>query len=339
MECGTERSAGGASPLHRSDPRPPLAIERRCSPALFAALLACCSWRMRALRMLVGCVDEHSARRPRLASRGPRQAAKRSTPPRPLQRLKSRRNTSATTSRPGRSTASTGRSSRGSARSSAITDATLHRRAPRRAPRIPLGPADRCSSRREHVGEVRGRPRRRHAGPLEPGRRDLRGRELLACVGCSGRLQEGDLRLQPRGMVRGRGRELGGEVPRAIHLIRSVRRGHAGDAVAHGRRRRLRSRERGKPDVDAVHLRRSRGARSGGRASRMDSRRGADDGAGDGRGGERAAGTAVRARRSSRIRWARAKRTARARSTTCSTAAACDRSRKSRRTTRLRRTT
>ena len=192
-------------------------------------------------------------------------------------------------------TAWTGRSWRGSARSSATTGATPIRRARRRGRSTRRAPAGRCSSS-PRLGDVRGgRRRRRRAGPLEPGRRDLRGGELPAAPRARRRLQEGDLRLQPRGLVRRRGRELGGEVSRPAHPASGCPAPEAARAAGTGAER---SRERRKPDAGAVHRGRTRGARARGRPPGADPDGRAGDGAGDGGGGQRAAGTALRSGRS-----------------------------------------
>ena len=162
-------------------------------------------------------------------------------------------------------------------------------------------PAGRCSSSRAPGRSTGWSRRRRHARPLEPGGRDLRGRELPARVGRAGRLQEGDLRLQPRRMVRGRGRELGGEVsrrrrPRRPPTAAQPSRPSTAPAPARGRLRTAAWRAKARRRCEFIPGERAELDPADGHLA-LDPRRGADDGAGDGRGGERAAGTAVRAGR------------------------------------------
>ena len=74
-----------------------------------------------------------------------------------------------------------------------------------------------------HVGDVwRGRRRRREGRSLGSGRRDHGSRELPARLGRARQLQESDLRVQPRGMVRGRGRGMGDEVSRLDHGLHHI---------------------------------------------------------------------------------------------------------------------
>ncbi len=171
----------------------------------------------------------------------------------------------------------------------------------------------------------RGRRRRRQGRPWDAGRRDLSRRPTTCGLGRAGRLPAGDLRLQPRRLVRRRGRRLGRAAtarrrartqdPRASRAARSKAR----DRRAAGRRHRRRC---------ASSPASARSARSGRRARRADPRR-------------RTAecrrwwspATSCRTCRTALpgipTHGAPPKRTARAPSTTCSTARACVRSRKS----------
>ena len=112
-------------------------------------------------------------------------------------------------------TAWTGRSSRGSARSSATTGATPTPRARRRAPSTPPAPAGRCSSS-PRPGRSTGWTATATAATdrWDPADAIYGGRQLPARLRRAGRLPRGDLRLQPRRLVRGRGRALGGAVSR-----------------------------------------------------------------------------------------------------------------------------
>ena len=84
------------------------------------------------------------------------------------------------------------------------------------------------------------------------------GRELSARLGRAGRLSAGDLRLQPRRLVRGGGRALGGAVPCARRAPAPQSR--RAKAKPDGADRALAGAE---PDAGALHRGRTRGARAG----------------------------------------------------------------------------
>ena len=108
---------------------------------------------------------------------------------------RSRRSCCRSTRPPGSSTASRGRSSRRSTRSRPTTAATSTSRRPARPGWMQFMPA---SWQRVRRRRQRGRPQ----GPLQPGRRDLRRRALPQGGGRRGGSAQGDLRLQPRRLVR-----------------------------------------------------------------------------------------------------------------------------------------
>ena len=155
----------------------------------------------------------------------------------------------------------------------------------------------------------------------------------LRASGAPGDYQRGDLRLQPRQLVRRRGGALGARGTRAGGDRRPRVQRRSGRRGGPSRWRRERRRRFASSPGERARARPRR------RPRRAGPRRGAGGRAGDGRGGQRAAGPALRPGRPSGPARAPPKRTARAPSTTSSTGPACDRSRKSSATTRSPRTT